>query len=95
MANKKIETPLKMPITFKEFAKNPIVGLMFLCIIAVGYLYVDGKVSYESRIEQQEAKIEKLEIKVERLTEALRRSDSLVSAATSKIAVLQEYGKIK
>lgn len=83
------------PMTFKEFVKNPIVGLMFLCIIAVGYLYVDQRVSYTTRIEQQDKKIQKLELKVDELTEALRRSDSTLSAAASKIAVLQEMGKIK
>ena len=95
MTAKKIENPVKMPITFKEFAKNPIAGLMFLCIIAVGYLYVDQKVIYENRIETQEKKIEQLEIKVEQLNEALRKSDSTLSAAASKIEVLQQYGKIK
>ncbi len=43
----------------------------------------------------QNAKIEKLEVKVDMLTEALRKSDSTLSAAASKIAVLQELGKIK
>ena len=93
--SRKIENPVKLPITFKEFAKNPITGMMFLCIIAVGYLYIDQKVSYENRIEMQDKKIEQLEIKVEQLNEALRKSDSTLSAATAKIAVLQQYGKIK
>lgn len=92
MANKPTSV---MPITFKEFVKNPIVGLMFLCIIAVGYLYVDQRVSYTTRIEQQDAKIQRLELKVEQLTEQLRRSDSTLSAAASKIRVLQDMGKIK
>jgi len=84
-----------VPMTFKDFVKNPIVGLMFLCIIAVCYLYIDQRLSYVKRIEQQDQKIEKLERKVEQLTEQLRKSDSTLSSATSKIAVLQQYGKIK
>lgn len=91
----KIESPVKMPITFKEFAKNPIVGLMFLCIVAVGYLYIDGRTGNVSQIKVLTEKTEKLEIKVDQLTEQLRKSDSTLSAASSKIAVLQELGKIK
>ena len=36
---------VKPPISFKEFAKEPVKGLMFICIIAVGYLYVDIKMT--------------------------------------------------
>lgn len=86
---------IKPPISFKEFAKEPVKGLMFICIIAVGYLYVDIKMSNSSTQTNLNSKIEKLEVKVDQLTEALRRSDSTLSAAASKIAVLQELGKIK
>jgi hypothetical protein len=86
---------VKSPISFKEFAKEPVKGLMFICIIAVGYLYVDIKMSNSSTQKAQNEKIEKLEGKVEELTTALRKSDSTLAAATSKITVLQELGKIK
>lgn len=100
MATKKTVTEqvagtIKPPISFKEFAKEPVKGLMFICIIAVGYLYVDIKLSNSATQKAQNEKIEKLEIKVDNLTEALRKSDSTLSAAASKIAVLQELGKIK
>jgi hypothetical protein len=87
--------PVKMPITFKEFAKEPVKGLMFICIIAVGYLYVDIKMSNSETQTQLNHKIEVLENKVDLLTNALRKSDSTSSALASKIAVLQELGKIK
>ena len=86
---------IKPPISFKEFSKDPVKGLMFICIIAVGYLYVDIKMSNSAIQAKQDIKIEALETKVEQLTEALRRSDSTSSALASKIAVLQELGKIK
>ena len=82
-------------ITFGQFIRNPIVGLMFLCILAVAYLYVDQRVSYVNRIEEQDEKINRLEVKVEQLTEQLRKSDSTLSAYTMKIRVLTEMGKIK
>jgi hypothetical protein len=84
-----------LPISFKEFAKEPVKGLMFICLVAVGYLYVDGKVNYSNQIEKQGGKIEALETKVDLLTNQLRKSDSALSSAMSKIATLQELGKIK
>jgi hypothetical protein len=83
------------PLSFSEFAKQPVKGIMFLCIIAIGYLYVDLKINYNSQIEKQGARIESLEHKIDVLTEQLRRSDSLLSASASKIRTLQELGKIK
>jgi hypothetical protein len=98
MATKKtVETvagAIKPPISFKEFAKEPVKGLLFIVIIAIGYLYVDGKINYNTQIKNQGNKIEVLETKVDALTNQLRRSDSALSAAVSKITVLQELGKI-
>jgi hypothetical protein len=84
-----------LPISFSEFAKEPVKGIMFLCLLAVGYLYIDLKLNYNNQIEKQGKKIENLERKIDILTEQLRRSDSLLSASASKIRTLQELGKIK
>lgn len=86
---------VKPPITFKEFSKDPVKGLMFICIVAVGYLYVDIKMSNTAIVEKQDAKIEVMEVKVDQLTDQLRKSDSTSSALASKIAVLQQLGKIQ
>ena len=84
-----------LPISFKEFAKEPVKGLMFICLIAVGYLYIDGKINNSNQIEKQGVKIELLETKVDLLTNQLRRSDSALSSAVSKITTLKQLGKIK
>jgi hypothetical protein len=84
-----------LPISFAEFAKEPVKGLMFICLVAVGYLYVDGKINYNNQIETQGKKIEVLETKIDLLTNQLRKSDSALSSAVSKINTLQELGKIK
>jgi archaellum component FlaF (FlaF/FlaG flagellin family) len=86
---------IKPPISFKEFSKDPVKGLMFICIIAVGYLYVDIKMSNKDIQDRQNQKIEYLDTKVDILFNQLRKSDSALSAASSKINVLQELGKIK
>ena len=56
------------PLSFSEFAKQPVKGIMFLCLIAIGYLYVDLKINYNSQIEKQGARIESLEHKIDVLT---------------------------
>ncbi len=86
---------MALPISFSDFVKEPVKGVMFLCLIAVGYLYVDLKINYNNQIEKQGQKIEVLESKIDALTQQLRRSDSLQSAANSKLMLLQELGKIK
>jgi hypothetical protein len=84
-----------LPISFAEFVKEPVKGLMFICLIAVGYLYVDGKINYENQIEAQGKKIEALEVKIDVISSNLHRSDSLLAASLSKLTTLQELGKIK
>lgn len=86
---------IKPPITFKEFSKDPVKGLLFIVLVAIGYLYVDIKLSNKDIQSKQNVKIEVLETKVDALTNQLRKSDSALSAAVSKITVLQELGKIK
>ena len=87
--------PVKMPITFKEFAKEPVKGLMFICIVAVGYLYVDIKMSNTADKKVMREEINQIKDDQKKYIEALRKSDSTSSALASKIAVLQELGKIK
>jgi len=86
---------IKTPITFKEFSKDPVKGLLFIVIVAIGYLYLDGKFNYTGQIEAQGKKIELLEGKVDLLVNQLRKADSTSAALSSKITVLQELGKIK
>lgn len=97
MSEEKVEKKVSvgLPISFSEFAKEPVKGVMFLCLVAVGYLYVDLRINYNNQIEKQGQKIEMLESKIDALTYQLRKSDSLQSAANSKLLLLQELGKIK
>ena len=63
--------------------------------MAIGYLYVDGKMNYTKQIDNQGKKIQVLEDKVDKVVNQLRVSDSTLAAAESKIALLQQLGKIK
>ena len=84
-----------IPLTFEQFSKDPVKAFLFITLFAIGYLYIDQKLMYTEQIEKQGSKIEKLEEKIDALSIQLKRSDSLLSATTSKILVLQELGKIK
>ena len=41
---------MKSPIYFKDFAANTIVGVLFFCLIAIGYLYIDNKTTLTNQI---------------------------------------------
>jgi hypothetical protein len=87
--------PITSVMDFKSFAKNPIVATLFLVLIAISYLYIDVKSTFKEQIVSQSAKVEKLEVKVEVMQNTLRKTDSSLSAATSKLSTLEQLGKIQ
>ena len=34
---------MKLPFSFKEFVKSPFAAIALLCIVGMGYLYVDAR----------------------------------------------------
>jgi hypothetical protein len=44
-------------ISFTDFLKNPIVGLLFMCLLAIGYLYVDNKSTLTNQIEELQKEV--------------------------------------
>jgi len=58
---------MQIPVSFKEFAKDPVKALLFLTICAILYLYIDNKMMYTSLIEKQDNRIILLEDKVDHL----------------------------
>lgn len=94
VANAVVDT-VKPPISFKEFSKNPVVGTMFIVLIAIGYLYIDIRGVFEEQSIKQEQRIEKLETKVDILSNILRVTDSALASANMKIITLESLGEIK
>ena len=62
---------MKMPMTFKEFATDPVKATLFLALMAIMYLYIDNKMVYKEQIRKQEKRIEVLEAKVDTLENKL------------------------
>jgi hypothetical protein len=84
-----------LPISFKDFAKNPIVGTLFLVLIAISYLYIDIRTTFKEQAASQNVRIEKVEGRLDRVQEALRVSDSAKAVTTTQLQTLQQLGAIK
>ena len=82
------------PIDFEQFKKNPVAGVAFCMLVAVSYLYYDGKTSYLGQIEKSNQKIDALEIKVDRMGAALEKSDSALSAAITELRIINTVKKL-
>jgi len=52
---------MKLPFNFKEFVKNPFAAIALLCILGMGYLYVDARNAQQTILD--ECKLDKIEIK--------------------------------
>ncbi len=63
---------MKQPVTFKEFAKSPYTAILFLALLAVGYLQYQNQNILLSTIQGLEEKL----VKTEEL--AKERQDQLI-----------------
>jgi len=81
---------MKLPINFEQFSKDPVKGLFFLVILAVGYLYVDNRMNYTAQIENCGVQVRELSQKIDVLEIMLHRSDSTLARATAKLEMLNE-----
>ena len=65
-----IKNIMSLPnISFKEFVKNPIVALLFMCLIAIGYLYLDNKSTLTTQIVKLEKEVNQLKDDYKELNE--------------------------
>ena len=46
--------------SYKDFAKNPVVGLLFMCLIAIGYLYIDNRNTLTKQIDNLQVEVKAL-----------------------------------
>ena len=92
--NKKIGVN-PLPISFKDFAKNPIVGTLFVVLIGISYLYIDIKGTFQGQIQSQEFRISNLEHKDSIKTQALIECKTALSATNTKLETLDAMGAIK
>ena len=75
---------IKAPISFEQFSKDPVKGLLFITLIVIGYLYIDGKMNYQAQITKHEEKIIVLENKIDLLP--INSSINLVFSSLASVA---------
>jgi hypothetical protein len=85
---------IKSPMTFKEFAKNPIVAVLFLCLLAVAYIYKDMKGSVLLYTDSQDRRISLLEYRDSIKSQHIKHCDSSVAALNEKFNYLQAKNKV-
>ena len=93
---------MKLPVNFEQFKKSPVSAIAFIMLLAVGYLYIDNRINYTKQIEKCDVYLErceksvnKLNGKLDHLEERLRKSDSTLARAVTRLEVLNELGVIK
>ena len=84
-------SPSLLPVSFKQFSKNPVVGSLFLTFSAIAYMYIAA----EKKDVSQKLKDEKQDHKIEVLYDLVRKSDSANAVSTTQLKTLQQLGAIK
>jgi hypothetical protein len=86
---------IKMPVSYKEFKKDPVKALLFITLSAIGYLYIDNKLNYQGQVETCQTRTVELEDKVDQLTYRMMKADSSLAVATTKLKILVQLNKIE
>lgn len=97
------QLPVKpLPVSYKEFSKNPIIAILYILLLAVAALYIDLRVTTnrqdsekDRRITNMEKTIASLTVTVDLLNIKARRSDSTIADMTATLRVLKQVGKIQ
>lgn len=62
---------LSLPLTFNDFIKNPISAMLFVALIAIGYLHMQNIKTLETTIEELRVEIDDLKEDNKELTELI------------------------
>jgi hypothetical protein len=85
---------MKLPVSYKEFVKQPIVATLFIVLCGISALYVDVRSTFQDQAKAQNVRIEKVEGRLDLVQNALRKSDSLSAVSTTKLQVLTDLKMI-
>jgi hypothetical protein len=80
------ENMISAPITFTQFVKNPVTGMLFICILAIGYLMWDTK----QMSKRQEERILALELEVRQAYVEIQKLKEENGAMKSELLVRKE-----
>lgn len=85
---------MKLPVTFEQFIKDPVKGLMFLCLVAMSFLYIDARNQMKEATKVCEKRLVRCETELRKMAVMLKTQDSVCSALTTEIRLYKELGKI-
>ena len=85
---------MKLPVSYKEFVKQPIVATLFIVLCGISALSVDVRSTFQDQAKAQNVRIEKVENRLDLVQNALRKSDSLSAVSTTKLQVLTDLKMI-
>ena len=77
-----------MPVSFGQFQKNPVAAIAFIALVAIGYLYVDQKMTNGKIDDRCQTRVTDLEVKVDKYVEHIRRLDSALAYTSAKNEML-------
>lgn len=93
--NKKLNVSANpLPLSFKEFSKDPVKALLFLALCAMSYMYITGEKDKKEDKLYQKTQFELVNKRVDALTNALRKCEVSLSSQNAKFETLQKLGKI-
>ena len=80
---------MKAPISFEQFAKNPVSAIAFMALAVIGYLYVDMMNIHEAQLENLESscvqRIEDHKERIESLEETILRYEGKLEVINEKL----------
>ena len=85
---------MKLPVSYKEFVKQPIIATLFIVLCGIYALYIDVRSTFQDQAKLQNVRIEKVEGRLDAVQNALRKSDSLSAVSTTKLQVLTDLKMI-
>ena len=85
---------MKLPVTFEQFIKDPIKGLLFIAMLVMGFLYKDARDQMKENTAVCEKRLARCEYELQKMAIMLKTQDSVCSALTTEIRLYKKFGKI-
>ena len=72
-------------VSYKQFLKNPIVAILFMAVMGLGYLYLDNKGVYQNTIERHELEIQIQKQEIKALQDDYKKLNSILIETIKEI----------
>ena len=94
--------PIKLPVSFEQFVKNPLKAITYLFIIAIVALFIRTEAANQRQIntlkdDRDTCRVATyiLNVRLDQMSERYRRTDSLANSLNATLKTLRELGAIK